>query len=437
MSSTSCFSFGPEDSFISRSFEGLRYRDLPQSLHQLIVAGSVLDVHWAALGPVKESWVLNFQDATGKDNLAWGEESPSKLQDILKKTPPSPHIRVFLGPLARFNAVTNWLQDSFIAWDAAFIRWQGLPPELEECLQGWLTPSGWRAGPPRIVTWGPKEAFFAMSEYGEVGCYTGLTEGGEPTWPIFKETVEEWRAEKGFSWGDLAYIVLDPTVPDQFLAIRQDGSWSGSIDDINEDALETFARNYLKLAKPRSKSKSHARTESQANNARPNGTTKPADTIPEAAAQALYEQWATDVASSFAAALAANTAAKPKAPRKLEVRSQSQRSGIPSYGGGGKLLATFPYLPATITTCKIQYCIGVKADPAGLKACKHDVERLFRASGMYSVAWLRQERLRWHPDRFGRLCEENFRDVGRKLAEEVFKIIDVLISELEERGSAI
>lgn len=100
------------------------------------------------------------------------------------------------------------------------------------------------------------------------------------------------------------------------------------------------------------------------------------------------------------------------------------------------LLSSFPYLPATVLLCTIPICVLQKADPAGLRACKHDVERLLRASGEYTYEWLRQERLRWHPDRFGRLCEENWKEEGKRLAEEMFKIVDGLISELKENDQS-
>ena len=90
-------------------------------------------------------------------------------------------MRFFLGP-----------GDSFIVWHPELIRWANLPPSLEDSLQSWLTPSGWRVGPPRIVTWGPEDAFFAMSEYGDVVYRLG----DRDSWEIYKETVEEWKAEQ-------------------------------------------------------------------------------------------------------------------------------------------------------------------------------------------------------------------------------------------------
>ncbi|KAF2261244.1 hypothetical protein CC78DRAFT_583888 [Lojkania enalia] len=424
------FSFGLEGSFISKSFEGLRYRDLPLSLHRLIISGSVLDVYWAALGPTEDSWVLSFKDSGEKDNLGWGSDVPPRLQDILSVTAPSPHLRVFLGPLASSKIPEKWRQDSFIAWDISFTRWGGLPLDLEACLQSWLTPAGWRAGPPRIVTWGRKDAFFAMSEYGEIGYQLGTVDAGDETWPIYKETVEDWASEKGFSWDDLAYLSLDPAVPDQFIAIRHDGTWAGSIDDTNEEALEAFSRNFF----AREKARSNTRSQQQAS-----GVPSPSEIVPNPAAQAGYEEWATEVASSFALALTVN-GAKGKAPKMLQIRTQNPKPTIPSpitEETKGRLLTQFPYLPSTIATCNLQSCAMIKADPAGLRACRHDVETLYRASGIYSAEWLQQERMRWHPDRFGRLCEEDWRETGRVLAEEMFKIIDILITELDKQVDGV
>ncbi|KAF2637588.1 hypothetical protein P280DRAFT_109466 [Massarina eburnea CBS 473.64] len=445
-SSAPFFSFGLDDGFISKNFEGLRYRRLPPSLNDLITNGNVLDVQWASLGPIPESWILSFTDSTAKQNLAWGASIPRRLQTHLSKLTPSPFLRTFLGP-----------SGSYIVWDASSIRWAFLPATLEDTLQSWLTPSGWKAGPPRIVTWGEEDAFFAMSEYGDVAYRLG-GKGGNGEWEIWKETVEEWRGESGFVWSEVAYISIDPVTTDQFVAIRNDGTWAGSIDDSNETALENFVVNFFRLTKkkPRpestpqpqtnnyhqySQSYSHSNSQSRANGeyhqrSKSQPHPRPAETKPDTVTQAQYESWATSTASSFASALAANTASPThKAPKKLQVRSQS--SSIPASStsvGQGKLLSTFPYLPTSVTTCKLPACAAQKSDPSSLRACKHDVERLLRASGLYSYEWLRQERIRWHPDRFGRMCEEGWRDEGRRLAEEMFKCIDTLIGEARGRS---
>ncbi|KAF2443195.1 hypothetical protein P171DRAFT_391327 [Karstenula rhodostoma CBS 690.94] len=429
-SQTCFFSFGPDDSFISKSQEGLRHNDLPPALLTLIKGGSVRDVHWASLGSPADSWVLSFKDSSGAHNLAWGASVPARLQKVLSKLAPSQHLRVFLGP-----------SDSYIAWDPTFIRWSNLPMSLEDTLQSWLTPSGWRAGPPRMVSWGPVDAFFAMSEYGDVAYRLGDKKRND--WEIWKETVEDWKAEKGFRWSEVAYVALDPTTSDQFVAIRNDGTWSGSIADENSSALESFAHNFFRLTKPQSKSKSQSppKPHSQTNgHAHTNGNTSRVaeDTEPDPATKAAYQQWSNSTNLLFASALAATTPTPKRTPKKLQIRSQSSTASTPQSTPSpstavphANLLTSFPYPPSALTTCPLPVCALQKADPAGLRACKHDVEHLLRGSGEYGYEWLKKERLRWHPDRFGRLCEEGWREEGRRVSEEMFKIIDILLGEFD------
>ncbi|KAF2125018.1 hypothetical protein P153DRAFT_300600 [Dothidotthia symphoricarpi CBS 119687] len=407
-SNTSFFSFGPHDSFISKSFQGLKSRNLSPDLHKLILRKSALDVHWAVLGTVTDSWILSFKDSSGKDALRWGSATPKRLQTILAKTWHSHLLRAFLGP-----------EDSFIVWHPELIRWANLPAALEDTIQSWLTPSGWRVGPPRMVTWGPEGAFFAMSEYGEVAYEFG---DGDDEWEIYRETVEEWTAERGFSWNDLAFMALDPTSWDQFVAIRNDGTWAGSIDDVNEDALESFALNCFARARPKQKENPQADEQSS------NGISS---TKPDAATQALYEQWSAETSAKFTSALIAIANSQPKKLSQSSLHSVTLSiNPEPPAPPSAQLLTAFPYLPPSITTCALPACVVVKSNPDDIKACKHDVESLLRASGLYSYEWLRQERLSWHPDRFGRLCEESWREMGRKMAEEMFKIIDALMEEL-------
>jgi len=163
--------------------------------------------------------------------------------------------------------------------------------------------------------------------------------------------------------------------------------------------------------------------------------------VPDAAILSLYRRWATKTAYDFASALAAKgtalaaEGAKGKLPKKLEIRSQIPRVPPSNVEGKGKLFTGFPYVPAAVRVCKQQVCELAKSDSTGVKACKHDVERLLRASGSYSYEWLRQERIRWHPDRFAPLCQPEWRDTGRKLAEEMFKIIGSLMADLEGAGA--
>jgi hypothetical protein len=120
-----------------------------------------------------------------------------------------------------------------------------------------------------------------MSEYGDVVYRLGDVDA----WEIYKETVEEWKAEKGFLWSDLTFITLDPTSSDQFIAIRNDGTWAGSIDDVNEEALETFALNFFARAKKKSKPST-----SQSSGQMPNGTDKSTEAKRQSCSQPHQQQ---------------------------------------------------------------------------------------------------------------------------------------------------
>lgn len=110
-------------------------------------------------------------------------------------------------------------------WHPELIRWANLPLELEDAIQSWLTPSGWRVGAPRLITWGIEDAFFALSEYGN--AVYGFGDAGGEAWDLYRETIEEWKAEKGFQWSGLACMALHATSADQFVAVRRDGTWAG------------------------------------------------------------------------------------------------------------------------------------------------------------------------------------------------------------------
>lgn len=310
--------------------------------------------------------------------------------------------------------------------------------DLEDAIQSWLTPSGWRVGAPRLVTWGRDGAFFAMSEYGNVVHQFGNNRG--ETWNMYKETIEEWKSEKGFQWSGLAFLALDAVNIGQFVAVRRDGTWSGSIENENKDALEEFAQNFRTRVKtkPKDGSKSNSGTsQDDAHNITGKANVKEAKA--DTRIKVLYENWAQETANIFASASLFLAGPQRKTPANPPVGSPSMTSGAPSpspalhctSNSPPRLLNAFPYLPDALTTCPLVACTLLKADIDGVHACQHDVEKLLRGSGLYSYEWLRQERLRWHPDRFGRLCEERWREVGKRMAGEMFKMLSALIDEVE------
>lgn len=100
-----------------------------------------------------------------------------------------------------------------------------------------------------------------------------------------------------------------------------------------------------------------------------------------------------------------------------------------------KLLTTFPHLPTQICVC-VEVSCKLRKVESGLLACQHDVESLLRASGMYTLAWLRKERIPWHPDRFGLRCDPDFRKELKRKATEMYSIFETLIEEEKGRNES-
>jgi hypothetical protein len=97
------------------------------------------------------------------------------------------------------------------------------------------------------------------------------------------------------------------------------------------------------------------------------------------------------------------------------------------------MLTTFPHLPMKVCKCTDASCKIRKEEEGSLRACQHDVELLLRASGMYSLTWLRKERLTWHPDRFGLRCDIDYRKLLKRKATELYAIYEILIEQEKAR----
>jgi hypothetical protein len=98
---------------------------------------------------------------------------------------------------------------------------------------------------------------------------------------------------------------------------------------------------------------------------------------------------------------------------------------------------TFQHPPTSICTCSLSSCVQEKQAENSLRACKHDIEVLLRASGSYDLQWLRTERLRWHPDKFGQKCHPDFRKELVKKTTQMYVIYEQLIAvEIEKTGGS-
>ena len=71
-----------------------------------------------------------------------------------------------------------------------------------------------------------------------------------------------------------------------------------------------------------------------------------------------------------------------------------------------------------------------------MKACKHDVLRLFKSVGEPTemLKAIKKEKLRWHPDRFAGVPERSRAAVQAK-ATELFQVLGELEVEVKEMES--
>lgn len=92
-------------------------------------------------------------------------------------------------------------------------------------------------------------------------------------------------------------------------------------------------------------------------------------------------------------------------------------------------LRSFPEMSRYMDSCAEEACKPMKQEYLGI--CSHDLARLLRGSGHYTRESLKEERNKWHPDKFARFCHPESRDKLRKKAEAVFVLHGVLIDMLE------
>jgi hypothetical protein len=114
-------------------------------------------------------------------------------------------------------------------------------------------------------------------------------------------------------------------------------------------------------------------------------------------------------------------------PREAYVRFSDEMDLLLKTG----ILRQFPDLSKYMNTCEEDCCRSLKESDTGIAVCAHDLERLLRGSGAYTVDFLKSERNMWHPDKFARYCHPNFRDDLKAKAGSLFVLFGILIDLLQ------
>lgn len=128
-----------------------------------------------------------------------------------------------------------------------------------------------------------------------------------------------------------------------------------------------------------------------------------------------YKKHRTQIASAVAAAL-----------RFLSYNTWQTQCDLAFSISNGTLQA-FPHLPQSACVCALPACVQRKKDTT-LGACRHDVEEFLKSSPTYNKAWLKQQKVKFHPDQFSRRSEPSQRAAFEKKATEMYTIIEELIA---------
>lgn len=111
------FLFGRDDSYISKSSEGLTYRNPPRTLLRLLASGIMSNVEWASIGPGEDSWVLPCMKEKENTKIYFGDGCPSALKSYLfdeesQTVRRDGNVRVVFGS-----------KSGFFAWGRNSMRW--------------------------------------------------------------------------------------------------------------------------------------------------------------------------------------------------------------------------------------------------------------------------------------------------------------------------
>lgn len=93
-------------------------------------------------------------------------------------------------------------------------------------------------------------------------------------------------------------------------------------------------------------------------------------------------------------------------------------------------ITTFLNMKDYVDVCTDSTCL-FKQDPSSssLGICCHDLEVLLKGSGCFSLEWLKDGRIMWHPDRFARLCMPEHTDRLKVQAQELFVLYGLLMEQ--------
>ncbi|KAF2186154.1 hypothetical protein K469DRAFT_573140, partial [Zopfia rhizophila CBS 207.26] len=94
----------------------------------------------------------------------------------------------------------------------------------------------------------------------------------------------------------------------------------------------------------------------------------------------------------------------------------------------------FPDHSSYMKSCAKNACRPVKADADGVGICIHDLAELLRGAKDFSLGFLKEERIKWHPNQLTRYYQEDHKESLKRKASLLFAMITDLIEVKKAEG---
>lgn len=93
-------------------------------------------------------------------------------------------------------------------------------------------------------------------------------------------------------------------------------------------------------------------------------------------------------------------------------------------------ISEFPVMTEYVDACTSAECMPAKRDGSSLGICAHDLKMLLEGSDSLSVEFVKNERNRWHPDKFARLCAPTLAEELKVRAEKLFVLHGMVMEQM-------
>ncbi|KAF2998180.1 hypothetical protein E8E13_003779 [Curvularia kusanoi] len=435
--------FGRDNRQFIGTPNGYTATPLPLEVLEFLTCNSVARIAWASFGSTPDSYFFRYQINDGKSAFQAGSHIPLALQEFICKL--SPDLRSSLYVQLGDN-------DSFVAWAKTSWTCRGIPVALEreianlsrQHIQTLKNTQGSPSAAIDQVAWHPDGSYFLR---GAQACYWNFE--AETTAQAWAELWSGKSSKPSFrELSYLALVALDPHVPAggtfAFIKKQHGGQAAAFVFRVYQDIMHT-SRTIKAI---------HAAEECQLQH------------VPPKVEELQFFRWAVCTKDgrphkydSWEVSL--------KKHQKVKVWKDVgndwysvETEGVEGYAHGSYLafigqsahkdsckmfsrfqafvdtLATqqlrkFPSLREFVHDCEAAACKHMKST-SPIDICLHELRALLEGSSDYSYQWLKEDRIKWHPDKFARFCHAEHVNELKSCAQELFVLYGVLIDEREK-----